>query len=396
LASEQTIRDLLTNQARRFQKRTFLECGDQHYSYAAVDDLTDHLATGLSRLGLRAGERVAILLPNCPEIIFYLLGTLKIGIVAVPIDAGFAPEDIVFALQHSGASAVVAEARFHDLRGQVSGSVHWIEPDDPSFSESHFCSLTDGPVLGFWPDLDSCDPALIYYSRSSDGIWKPVVLTHRNLVSNCFQILQPFRIDEADRFLCTLPLSSVAGLVLLVLVPWASGAVSILQRVSRTPMLEGVRESRATVLAAAPDLFEIMADSKEFSDTELSSLRLAICTSGPVGERILQEFQNRHDVLIVEGYGPSEASGLCCANPYTGVRKPGSIGLPLPGVECRIVDYQGRELPAGRTGEIIVRGPNVMRAYYRNTEASLRALRAGWLYTGDSGYIDSDGYYYLV
>jgi long-chain acyl-CoA synthetase len=396
LASEQTIRDLLTNQARRFPKRTFLECGDQHYSYAAVDDLTDHLATGLSRLGLRAGERVAILLPNCPEIIFYLLGALKIGIIAVPINAGFAREDILFALQHSGASAVVAEARFHDLQGQASGCVHWIEPDDPSFSESHFCSLTDGPVLRFWPDLDSCDPALIYYSRGSDGIWKPVVLTHGNLVSNCFQILQPFRIDEADRFLCTLPLNSVAGLVLLVLVPWASGAVCILQSVYRKHVPESVRDSRATVFAATPDLFKMLADSKEFSDTELSSLRLAICTSGPVGERILQEFQSRHDTLIVEGYGPSEASGLCCANPYTGVRKPGSIGLPLPGVECRIVDSQGRELPPARTGEIIVRGPNVMKEYYRNTEASLRALRAGWLYTGDFGYIDSDGYYYLV
>jgi acyl-CoA synthetase (AMP-forming)/AMP-acid ligase II len=114
-----------------------------------------------------------------------------------------------------------------------------------------------------------------------------------------------------------------------------------------------------------------------------------------VGRKLLRQFEERHDVLIVEGYGLVEGTCLTCANPYTGVHKAGSLGLPLPGQECRIFDEQDNALPPGRVGEIVVRGPNVMKEYYREPQATARTLRGGWLHTGDSGYADSDGYYYL-
>ncbi len=395
MTNERTLRDLLTVQARRFERWVFLECGDQQFSYGAVDERTDRAATGLNRLGLRPGDRVALLMRNCPEYVFFLFGAPKIGMLSVPLDESYSKEDIAFILEHSGASAVVTESRFRALKDLFPGVRHWIEVDTPAFAGAPFQNLTRGSILGFWPDLDPEEPAVISYARSGSGAWKPVVLSHRNLVSNCNQMLQPFRINETDRFLCAIPVGSMTAAVLLLLAPWAAGAACILREVFSPGILHDISERRATVIAGMPFLYELLASQPEFPSSDLSSLRLAVCSSGPVGDRIRTQFEERYDALFVEGYGPVEATCLCCANPYTGVRKSGSLGLPLPGVECRIIGPDDRELSIGEPGEIIVRGPNVMKGFYRDPEATARTLKNGWLHTGDPGYTDTDGYYYL-
>jgi long-subunit acyl-CoA synthetase (AMP-forming) len=267
--------------------------------------------------------------------------------------------------------------------------------DDASFQSEPFQGLSRGPLLGFWPDLNPDDTALISYVNSS-GAPKGVVLSHENVICNCMQLQHPFRINGSDRFLCVLPLSSVAAEILLLLAPWAAGAACILRDAGAPSLLQDLVQSRATVFAGAAQLYSRMAESPDFEHCELSCLRLAICTSGPVGEPLLKLFEDCHDILIVEGYGRVEAGALSCANPYTGVRKAGSLGMPLPGQDCRIADERGRELPAGNTGEIVIRGGNVMKGYYRDPESSAAALRNGWLHTGDRARADHDGYYYLA
>ncbi|HYK87738.1 MAG TPA: AMP-binding protein [Acidobacteriota bacterium] len=395
MAGEQTLRDLITTQARRFERWVFLEYGDQQFSYGAVDERTDRVATVLNRLGLRPGDRVALLMGNRPEFVFFLLGAPKIGMLAVPLDLAFSREEMLFVLEHSGASAVVTESRFRSLKDLLPRVAHWIEVDTPAFEASPFHNLTRGPILGFWPDLDPEEPAILSYSKSGSGSWKPTVLSHRNLVSNCIQMMQPFRVNETDRFLCAVPLGSMTATVLLTLTPWAAGGACILREAFAPQILRDICERRATVIAGMPRLYEMIAGMPDFAQCDLSSLRLAICSSGPVGDRIRRQFEGQHDALIVEGYGPVEGTCLCCANPYTGIRKPGSLGLPLPGLECRVIGPDGLELSTGETGEIVVRGPNVMKGFYRDPEASARVLRNGWLHTGDLGCTDSDGYYYL-
>ncbi len=390
-----TLRDLLTDQSRRCGKRVFLEFGGHGYSYMAVDDKTDRAATGLSRMGLRHGDRIALLLSNRPEFIFFLLGAPKVGVIPVPIDPTSLPDEIGFAIEHSDVTAIVTESRYTEHRKRVPGTAKWIVVDDPGFAQAPFEGLERGRVLGFWPDLNPDDPAVISYTRGTSGDPKPVVLTHRNLIGNCVQAMQPFRIDETDRFFCALPLSSVAAEVLLVLLPWIAGGSCILEEAYSSRLLPELQESRSTVLAGTPALYEMIAGSTEFARSDISALRLAICHSGPVGRKILRQFEERHDVLIVEGYGLVEATCLTCANPYTGVRKPGSLGLPLPGLECRIVDSEGKTCGPGRVGEIVVRGPNVMQGYYRDPVRTAAALRDGWLHTGDFGHADPDGYYFL-
>jgi len=387
-----TLRDLLTARARRFEREIFLEYGAEQFSYATLDDRTDHVATGLNRLGLQPGDRIVLLLSNRPEFIFFLLGAPKLGFVPVPVDPAFPPDDIAFILRDCSASALVTEKQFRGLKSGIPKTTCWIEVDDDFLAEHPF----QGPVLGFWPDLNPDDPAVISYLRNASGTFRPVVLTHRNLLSNCNQMIPPFRINETDRFFCAAPLSSLDAEILLVLAPLVAGGCCILQEASSLQVTRNICERRATVLAGPPRFYEMISSSPEFGSADLSACRLAICHSGAAGDRMLKVFQEQHDALIVEVYNRAEATCLCCANPYTGVRKSGSLGIPLPGLKCAIVDAQGRELPSGARGEIAVRGPNVMKGYYRDPEETEKVLRGGWLHTGDFGCMDPDGYYWRL
>lgn len=347
-------------------------------------------------MGLQPGDRVALLLTNRPEFIFFFLGAPKMGFVPVPLNPDDSGKEIEFILEHCDAAAIVTESRFRGLRPRIPKKTCWIEVDDESFEKPPFHGLTSGLVLSFWPDLSADDPAAIIYLRENTGALKTIVLTHKNLLSNCSQLIRPFRMDASDRYYCAVPVWTIEALVLLVLAPLLTGAVCVLRDSGSRRLVQDIHDCRATVLAGTPGLYESISREPDFVCSDLSLLRLAICHSEPAGKRILDEFQTRHDALIVEAYNVAEATCLCCANPYTGIRKPGSLGLPLPGLKCTILDEQGKELPAGERGEIALRGPNVMKGYYKDPEKTRKALRSGWLLTGDFGYIDPDGYYWRV
>ena len=401
MASEQqTLRDLLTTRARRYEKKTFLEYRGQSFSFRTVDDKTDRVASGLSRLGLRPRDRVALLLSNRPEFVFFFLGAAKMGAVPVPLNPAWPQKTILDAVQESQASAFVTERSFTEsVLEMISRSPRvrsWILAGNESPVDGPFRSLLEEPVLGFWPDLSPEDAAAILYTSGTTAPPKAVLLTHRNFVSNCLQAVQPFRVDETDRFFCWLPLSSSTAQVLLVLTPWAAGAACVLgEFFSPRAILDELSEKRITVLAGAPHFFADLVQAGDAS-RDIPSLRLAICNTGSVGQTTLRAFEDRYEAFVVEGYGLVEATCICCANPYTGRRKAGSVGLPLPGEQCRVVGESGGDCAVGEPGEILIRGPNIMKGYYNDPASSARTLREGWLHTGDLGRIDSDGYYYLI
>jgi len=399
-SEQQTLRDLLTTRARRYEKKTFLECRGQSFSFRAVDDRTDRVASGLSRLGLRPGERIALLLSNRPEVVFFFLGAATMGAVPVPLNPAWPQKTILGAVQESQASAFVTEHSFTEtaleMISKAPGVRSWILAGNEAPVESPFRSLLEEPVLGFWPDLNPDDAAAILYSSGTTAPPKAVLLTHGNFVSNCLQAVQPFRVDETDRFFCWLPLSSSTAQVLLVLTPWAAGAACVLgESLSPAAFLEEVSEKSITVLAGAPHFFADLVRAAD-APRDVPSLRLAICNAGSVGQPALRAFEDRYEAFVVEGYGLVEATCICCANPYTGRRKADSVGLPLPGEQCRVVGESGRDCAVGEPGEILIRGPNIMKGYYNDPASSARVLRDGWLRTGDLGRIDSDGYYYLI
>jgi acyl-CoA synthetase (AMP-forming)/AMP-acid ligase II len=174
-----------------------------------------------------------------------------------------------------------------------------------------------------------------------------------------------------------------------------AGGTVVLGDVEGRTLAERVAEQGITVVVATPSVCRGLVSSPE-GPPDGAALRLAVCLSGPVDRAVHLELERRYDALVVEGYGRVEATCAALANPYTGRRKPGSLGLPLPEESCRIVDHEGCDLAAGSTGEIVLRGPNIMSGYLDDPARSREALRDGWLHTGDSGHVDGDGYYYLA
>jgi long-chain acyl-CoA synthetase len=389
-----TLRDHLTAQARRFEKKTFLEHGAERYSYRAIDGSTDHVATALGRLGLRRGERVAIVLPARPELVFFLWGAPKVGLVPVPIDASLERAEIASRIEQAQVSALVTERAFADL---ASPSARHVILVDDEGATPDFAKFMRGPALDFWPDLDAGDPAALVFTHGRDGRRRGVLLSHDNLIANATQLLQPLRVNASDRFFSALPLASSSGLVLQLLLPWTAGACAVLTDLKTSALPAELERHRITVVAAPPALYGEFARMERRKAARRSpALRLAACIGGAVGDAVQRSFEERYDALIVEGYALTEATCVACANPYTGVRKPGSLGLPLPGLECRIEPGPGRSSDTPVRGEILLRGPNVMKGYFDDPVATDAALRDGWLHTGDLGYVDSDGYYHLV
>jgi len=388
-----TLRDHLTAQARRFEKKTFLEHGAKHYSYRAIDDSTDHVATALGKLGLRRGERVAIVLPARPELVFFLWGAPKVGLVPVPIDPSLERGEIASRIEQAQVSALVTERVFADLA--PASTRHVILVDEESAAPD-FAKFVHGPALDFWPDLDPGDPAALVFTQGRDGRRRGVLLSHGNLIANATQLLQPLRVNATDRFFHALPLASSSGLVLQLLLPWTAGACAVLPDPVRSGIHAELERHRITVVVGSPVLYGDLARTERKVARASSALRLAACIGGAVGDAVQRSFEERYDALIVEGYTLTEATCVACANPYTGVRKSGSLGLPLPGQECRIEPGTGSAPDARAVGEILLRGPNVMKGYFDDPGATHAALRDGWLHTGDLGYVDSDGYYHLA
>jgi long-chain acyl-CoA synthetase len=391
-----TLRDHLSLQARRLEKKTFLEFEEQRFSYRAVDEMTDRVATGLTRLGLAPGERLALLVGDRPELLFFLWGAPKVGIVPAPLDPALDDAGLRRALEQITPGAIVVEERSARRAAELPSAIPSIRHVIAVDPEPSFQAFARAPALDFWPDLDPEAGAAILFTSVRVAAPKPVLLSHTNLLSNAGQMLQPLRVHSGDRFYGTLPLASPGGLVLQLLAPWFGGAMVRLSssRGAAGGLLAELAGRRSTVLIGTPELFGSAASEAAAEPVELTSLRLAACYPGPASGAMHRQFQESFDALVVEGYGLTEATCLTCVNPYTGIRKPGSLGIPLPGQECRIVDGDSRSLPAGTPGEIVVRGSNVMKEYFGDPAATAAVLRDGWLHTGDTGFVDGDGYYH--
>lgn len=397
---QQTLRDFLTAQARRFGKKPFLAWRGREYSFRDIDDQTDRIATGLFRSGYRAGDRIGLLLSDRPELIFCLLGAPKLGMIPVAIDPLRSPQVVRDALTRSGCAGVITESQLGGAANlsfdEISDWRGSIAIDGTAEKDRMFREHCDGAVIGFWPDLRAVDTAAIFFTGGKSSPPMPVELSHQNLLTNCHQMIQPFRLNETDRVWSAASLSRSVTFVTQVLASLACGAMCVLkeQAASESPADE-LSLGCVSVVEGTPELFERLAREGRHGDRDLSALRLALCARGPIDSSLSERFEDTYDTLLVEGYGLVEACGLSCANPYTGVRKAGSIGIPLPGQECRVVDGREYERGPGEVGQILVRGPNVMRGYYNDPRATARVLKDGWLFTGDSGYVDADGYYFL-
>lgn len=390
----------LADSVQRHAERTALFWGDRVYSYGELWSHSLFIA-GILRhqFGVKQGDRVGLWLKNCPEFIPAFFGILQAGAVVVPINNFLKPDEVQFILGDAGIDLVLTDS-------ELSANFQVLKAARPALK-----LMNVETVLGSFPippgnmkfeteilknpERHASDLAVLIYTSGTTGRPKGAMLSHGNLLHNvesCRIVLQTV---EQDRFAVLLPMFHSYMITVGMLLPLFVGGSIVLVK-SLHPVRNAIQElftRSATVLPAIPQFYRSMTNA----DIPVPlPLRICISGSGPLPVQVLKDFEQKFRIPLIEGYGLSEASPVVAKNPLDGTRKPGSVGLPIPNVEMSIQDDAGRPLGPGEIGEICVRGGNVMLGYWNHLEETAKAFRLGWLLTGDIGYRDEQGYYFIT
>ncbi len=399
-------------------------------SYKELYRYTLNLAASLQALGVDKGDKVALLLPNCPVYPMAYYALFKIGAVVVQFNPMYTPRELELLLKDSGARIVITldllAHKFEDIlaEGIVDTLIMAKLQDFLPFPLNLLFSLKvrKEPKLdkGEWgnkvmdflslireqkdPHPIEVDPhedaAVFQYTGGTTGLAKAAMLTHANLVANAIQTRTwTYKSQEGmEVVLCVLPFFHVYGMMAAMNVGFYLGSTLIL--VPRFDVKEVVRligKYKVTMFPGVPTIYVAMNEYASRRRVDLSSVEVCISGGAPLPVEVAQEFERITGGKVVEGYGLSEASPVTHANPVWGESKFGSIGIPFPDTEARVVDPEtGEELLQGEVGELTVKGPQVMKGYWNRPEDTAQALRKGWLYTGDMAHMDKDGYFYIV
>lgn len=428
---KQNLAYFLKESAQTYPKHTALDFLGKKVSYRELLDSAYRFANTLIRLGVRKGNRVAIMLPNCPQTVIAYFGTLLMGGVVVMTNPMYTPRELEYQIKDSGASVIVtldllfervyqvkekAEIRqiiVTSLKDYLPIPQNWLYPifaklkkikreviyGDGVYSFVKLLGRASSEPCGVKLDAEH-DLALIQYTGGTTGRAKGVMLTHYNLVANTIQNrLWSYRSKQAGEvYLSALPFFHVFGLtVLMNQSVYLAGKMALLPRFDITMLLETVRRMKPTIFPGAPTMYMSLINHTQIMRSNLSSLEVCVSGAAPLPVELQQRFEAMTGARLVEGYGLTEASPVTHANNIWEKRKIGSIGIPFPDTEARIVDPdQGTELPMGEIGELIIRGPQVMKGYWNRPEDTASALRDGWLYTGDMAKMDEDGFFTIL
>ena len=376
-------------------------------TYGQLDEQSGRFAAGLREAGLEPGDVVALQLPNVPPFLTAYFGALKAGMVVLPLNPLLMAPELEYHLGDSSAKLLIG---FEGMHAEASKACERLGlplylvsfgaaplPDDARpVSALMSGSALDAPGGEVVP-RDPGDTAVLIYTSGTTGKPKGAELTHFQLYMNCTIAGQLFGARSDDVTLAVLPFFHVFGLssVINVSVRYG-GCLSIVPRFAPADVLDVIERDRCTVIGGVPTMLHALAQ-QDITGRDLSALRVAVSGGASLPENIMRTFESMYGIEVLEGYGMSETASSCSFN-RPGDRRVLSIGKPLWGVTMRVGDASDRPLPPGRenVGEILIRGHNVMKGYLGRPEATAETLRGGWLHSGDLGYVDSDGFYFIV
>ena len=373
--------------------------GESHYSYADLWRSSVLVSHHLQQhFAVKPGDRVGLWLKNCPEFIPSLFGILHAGAVVVPINNFLKPDEVNYILGDAGIDVVITDAELgahHRALEVVRPHLKLFRIEQLEELETTAGSLGSESRHSPLPKCAESDLAVIIYTSGTTGRPQGAMLSHGNLLHNVESCRIVLRTVAADRFAVLLPLFHSYMLTVGLLLPLLVGGSIVLVK-SLHPVrnaLQEILQRQATVLPAIPQFYRSMVNAPI-----PVPLPLRICISGaaPLPAQVLTEFEAKFHIPLIEGYGLSETSPVVTKNPLDGTRKAGSIGLPIPQVEVSIQDDAGRLLGVGENGEVCVRGGNVMLGYWKQPAETAKVMRNGWLLTGDIGYRDQEGYYFIT
>ncbi|MER7538403.1 AMP-binding protein [Streptomyces sp. NPDC097704] len=369
-------------------------------SNAAFADLVESYARHFADHGIGPGDIVAVKLPNRSELVVALFAAWRLGAALTPVNPALTEGETRHQLADAGARLLVVEGAPADGSGAVPLAVPQpvtvLTLDDLAVPAPRTAVLPEPPAD---PEAGGDDLALVIYTSGTTGRPKGVELLHRNLDAMTEAMIESMRMTAGERphSLLILPLFHVNGIVVSILSPLrAGGQATIMGRFSASNFFTVLEKSRPTFFSGVPAMFAMFANLPPEVQPDTSSLRYVICGAAPMPPQLIEVVEKRYGVQLIEGYGLSEATCASTANPLDGRRKPGTVGLPLPGQTVAIMGEDGEPVTDGRVGEVVISGPTVMRGYLGRPEETARVLRDGRLYTGDLGRLDEDGYLVLV
>jgi acyl-CoA synthetase (AMP-forming)/AMP-acid ligase II len=372
--------------ARQARPGPALEDAHGTLDNAAFARATAAFAERFTALGARRGDVIAAMLPNRVALVVAMFAAWRIGAAFTPVNPALTLGEAAHQLEDSRAKFVITDANTAAVL--ASHPIAKLAVDGLSF---------DGAVLDGPAAAEAGDTALLIYTSGSTGRPKGVILDHANVAAMLAIMARTLAFTPAERALLVLPLFHVNALLVSVLAPLSTGGSSvILEKFDRHTFWHDVERFGATYFSAVPAIYTLLNQAPPEEKPDLRRLRFVICGAAPMPASAIATFETRYRVPLIEGYGLTESTVGATLNPLHGTRKPGTVGLPMHGVEIRIVDDNDRELPHGAPGEVAIRGENVMRGYLNQPEASAAALANGWLHTGDIGRFDEDGYLVLV
>jgi long-chain acyl-CoA synthetase len=397
------LRELLEARARAAPDKVFLfsESDGRRFSYRQFDAAVNRTANMLSARGVGRGDVVSLLLPNSAEYVIAYFACFKLGALAGPVNSLLKPEEVAYVVGNSEAKLLLVHTEFlpkvEGLREKAPTLREVVGFDDYEKAAEGF----GADAAESWRSLSLTrdDEAIIIYTSGTTGRPKGCLLTHGNLIANARQIVEWLGFKGDDRLLTIMPLFHMNAVSVTTVSALYAGASTVVSpRFSASRFWQIVSDYQITSFGSVATMLSmLLATYPEGvpAGLDASRLRFAMCGSAPVPAEVLRRFEEAFGCLVVEGYGLSESTCRSTFNPPDKRRRPGSCGMPI-GNEMRVVDEEDNEMPDGEAGEIVLRGENIFKGYFKNEEATRRAFRGGWFHTGDVGYRDAEGFFYIV
>jgi long-chain acyl-CoA synthetase len=400
-----TLPQAIKDAASRYAQHTAIRFLGRDTSFAVFDQATDRIAGALAGQGIGVGDRVALYCVNSDIFALAYLGIVKAGATVLPLNLMLKPNELEYILNDASAKALIYHEAFADnvsaFRNNVP-SLQWCvaigekksQPDDAAWP-----ALLNHDLPAPQPNINPAnDVVSILYTSGTTGKPKGAMLTHCNLVSDVRGVHQALHIAAGeDRILVVLPMFHAFAATVGMLLPLLSGCCMVpVPRFEPALVMDTIAESGATIFLGVPSMYTVLMNLPDEQLPKFDTVRFCVSGGAAMPQELMKRFEARFNKFIYEGDGPTECGPVTCVNPIGGVRKPASVGLPIPGVEMRIVDLQGNELPNDEVGEICVRGANVMKGYWNRQQDTAESFFGDWFRTGDLGYRDADGYFYIV
>lgn len=416
------LHELLEKAAKAYPTKTAIAYGEREITYAELNSLSSRFAAALSKLGIEKGERVALFLPNIPQFVIAYYGILKTGAVLTAISPLHKEREVAYQLNDAEAGTIIALDTLYPILANIRKEtmlkhviLTGVEEYVYKTANTHRANCETLNVRSFQILLEetSAEPprvhinpeedlAALQYTGGTTGTAKGAMLTHLNLVSNAIAFATWIKGTAEDTFLAALPLFHIYGMTTSMNAPISLAAkIVLLPRFEPAAALEAIQRHKATVFCGVPTMYSLLLANPVLGNYNLTSIRVCISGASPLPLQIQKRFMEVTGGFLAEGYGLTEASPVTHCNPVDITMRTvrvGSIGLPLPDTDARIVDVETGEktLTPGETGELAVKGPQVMKGYWKRPEETALVLRGGWLLTGDIARMDEDGYFYIT